>query len=51
MIDASPPQDILYGAIVGRLDPKDRFYGILSDWPETEVSYSNHIASCRGAGS
>lgn len=38
-IDTSPPQEayILYGAVVGGPDDKDRFYDIRSDWPETEV--------------
>jgi endoglucanase len=50
-IDTSPPQEayILYGAVVGGPDSKDRFYDIRSDWPETEVSYSTHAVSCRGA--
>jgi endoglucanase len=40
-IDTSPPQEayILYGAIVGGPDKKDRFYDIRSDWPETEVTH------------
>jgi len=39
-IDTSPPQEayVLYGAIVGGPDRKDRFYDIRSDWPETEVA-------------
>jgi endoglucanase len=39
-IDTSPPQEayILYGAVVGGPDDKDRFYDIRSDWPETEVN-------------
>lgn len=39
-IDTSPPQEayILYGAVVGGPDNKDRFYDIRSDWPETEVA-------------
>jgi len=39
-IDTSPPQEayILYGAVVGGPDDKDRFYDIRSDWPETEVA-------------
>jgi endoglucanase len=43
-IDTSPPQEayILYGAVVGGPDPKDRFYDIRSDWPETEVQYRHH---------
>ena len=38
-IDTLPPQEayILYGAVVGGPDDKDRFYDIRSDWPETEV--------------
>jgi endoglucanase len=38
-IDTSPPQEayVLYGAVVGGPDKKDRFYDIRSDWPETEV--------------
>jgi hypothetical protein len=48
-IDTSPPQEayILYGAVVGGPDDKDRFYDIRSDWPETEVSYRSifHIRS------
>ena len=38
-IDNSPPEEayILYGAVVGGPDQKDRFYDIRSDWPETEV--------------
>jgi endoglucanase len=38
-IDTSPPQEayVLYGAVVGGPDQKDRFYDIRSDWPETEV--------------
>ena len=38
-IDTSPPQEayILYGAVAGGPDDKDRFYDIRSDWPETEV--------------
>lgn len=39
-IDTSPLQEayILYGAVVGGPDNKDRFYDIRSDWPETEVT-------------
>ncbi|KAH9994083.1 glycoside hydrolase family 9 protein [Russula compacta] len=39
-IDSSPPQEayVLYGAVVGGPDDKDRFYDIRSDWPETEVA-------------
>ncbi|KAI0053068.1 glycoside hydrolase family 9 protein [Auriscalpium vulgare] len=39
-IDTSPPQEayVLYGAVVGGPDKKDRFYNIRSDWPETEVA-------------
>ncbi|KAN0126633.1 glycoside hydrolase family 9 protein [Russula decolorans] len=39
-IDTSPPQEayILYGAVVGGPDDKDRFYDIRSDWPETEAA-------------
>jgi hypothetical protein len=39
-IDTSPAQEayVLYGAIVGGPDNKDRFYDIRSDWVETEVS-------------
>ncbi|KAI0068914.1 glycoside hydrolase family 9 protein [Artomyces pyxidatus] len=39
-IDTSPPQEayVLYGAVVGGPDNKDRFYDIRSDWPETEVA-------------
>jgi len=39
LIDTLPPQEayILYGAVVGGPDDKDRFYDIRSDWPETEV--------------
>lgn len=38
-IDSSPPQEayVLYGAVVGGPDNKDRFFDIRSDWPETEV--------------
>jgi hypothetical protein len=38
-IDTSPPKEayIIYGAVVGGPDQKDRFYDIRSDWPETEV--------------
>ena len=44
-IDTSPPQEayILYGAVVGGPDSKDRFYDIRSDWPETEVQYRHHV--------
>jgi len=37
-IDTSPPQEayVLYGAVVGGPDNKDRFYDIRSDWVETE---------------
>jgi endoglucanase len=39
-INTSPEQEayILYGAVVGGPDKKDRFYDIRSDWVETEVS-------------
>jgi endoglucanase len=42
-IDTSPPQEayVLYGAVVGGPDNKDRFYDIRSDWVETEVSSSD----------
>jgi endoglucanase len=38
-IDTSPPQEayVIYGAVVGGPDRKDKFYDIRSDWPETEV--------------
>ena len=38
-IDTVPAQEayVLYGAVVGGPDPKDRFYDIRSDWVETEV--------------
>ncbi|KAL5508435.1 hypothetical protein ACEPAH_6054 [Sanghuangporus vaninii] len=37
-IDTDPPQEayVLYGAIVGGPDKRDRFYDIRSDWPQTE---------------
>jgi len=37
-IDTSPPQEayVLYGAVVGGPDNKDRFYDIRSDWVESE---------------
>ncbi|TFY80816.1 hypothetical protein EWM64_g3196 [Hericium alpestre] len=39
-IDTSPAQEayVLYGAVVGGPDKRDRFYDIRSDWPETEVA-------------
>ncbi|KAA1466260.1 glycoside hydrolase family 9 protein [Dentipellis sp. KUC8613] len=39
-LDTSPEQEayVLYGAVVGGPDRKDRFYDIRSDWPETEVA-------------
>jgi len=39
-IDTSPEQEayVLYGAIIGGPDIKDRFYDIRSDWVESEVS-------------
>jgi len=39
-INTSPPQEayVLYGAVVGGPDKKDRFYDIRSDWPQTEVA-------------
>jgi hypothetical protein len=39
-IDTSPPQEayVLYGAVVGGPDLRDKFYDIRSDWPQTEVS-------------
>jgi len=39
-IDTSPPQEayVLYGAVVGGPDRRDRFWDIRSDWPETEVA-------------
>jgi hypothetical protein len=52
-IDTSPPQEayVLYGAVVGGPDQKDRFYDIRSDWPETEVrvmaiSYRPRVRPC-----
>ena len=38
-IDTVPAQEayVLYGAVVGGPDPKDRFYDMRSDWVETEV--------------
>ena len=38
-IDTVPPQEayVIYGAVVGGPDNKDRFYDIRSDWVETEV--------------
>ena len=40
-IDSDPAQEahILYGAVVGGPDKKDRFYDIRSDWPQTEVNF------------
>ncbi|KAL5530542.1 hypothetical protein ACEPAF_6800 [Sanghuangporus sanghuang] len=37
-IDTDPPQEayVLYGAVVGGPDRRDRFYDIRSDWPQTE---------------
>ena len=42
-IDTSPPQEayVLYGAVVGGPDSKDRFYDIRSDYIETEVWFSS----------
>jgi len=39
-INTDPAQEayVLYGAVVGGPDSKDRFYDIRSDWPETEVA-------------
>lgn len=39
-IDTSPAQEayVLYGAVVGGPDKKDRFYDIRSDWVETEIA-------------
>ena len=38
-ISTSPPEEayVLYGAVVGGPDKKDRFWDIRSDWPQTEV--------------
>ena len=38
-IDTVPPVErfILYGAVVGGPDKKDRFYDIRNDWAQTEV--------------
>jgi Glycosyl hydrolase family 9 len=47
-IDTSPPQEayILYGAVVGGPDKKDRFYDIRSDWAETEVTRTSRRNFC-----
>jgi endoglucanase len=39
-IDTVPAQEayVLYGAVVGGPDKRDRFWDIRSDWPETEVA-------------
>lgn len=39
-IDTSPAQEayVLYGAVIGGPDKRDKFYDLRSDWPETEVS-------------
>lgn len=38
-INSDPPQEahVLYGAVVGGPDKRDKFYDIRSDWPQTEV--------------
>lgn len=38
-IDTEPLNEthILYGAVVGGPDKRDRFFDIRSDWPQTEV--------------
>ena len=38
-INTSPPAEayILYGAVVGGPDRRDRYYDIRDDWPQTEV--------------
>jgi endoglucanase len=37
-LDTEPPQEayVLYGAVVGGPDKRDRFFDIRSDWPQTE---------------
>ncbi|KAF5388139.1 hypothetical protein D9615_000265 [Tricholomella constricta] len=39
-IDTSPEQEayVLYGAVIGGPDKRDRYFDIRSDWPETEVA-------------
>jgi endoglucanase len=46
-INTSPEQEayVLYGAVVGGPDQKDRFYDIRSDWVETEVNIFITISS------
>jgi endoglucanase len=40
-INTSPPQEayVLYGAVVGGPDLRDRYFDIRSDWPQTEVRH------------
>jgi len=42
-IDTDPVNTtyILYGAVVGGPDVNDNFFDIRSDWPQTEVCYSD----------
>ncbi|KAG5648678.1 hypothetical protein DXG03_000024 [Asterophora parasitica] len=39
-IDTSPKEEayVLYGAVIGGPDRRDRYFDIRSDWPETEVA-------------
>ncbi|KAG5637007.1 hypothetical protein H0H81_006107 [Sphagnurus paluster] len=39
-INTSPPTEayVLYGAVIGGPDNRDRYFDIRSDWPETEVA-------------
>ncbi|SNX84049.1 probable Family 9 glycosyl hydrolase [Melanopsichium pennsylvanicum] len=39
-INNSPPEEahVIYGAVVGGPDKKDRFFDIRDDWPETEIA-------------
>lgn len=46
-INTVPAQEayVLYGAVVGGPDKKDRYFDIRSDWVETEVSYITNLDS------
>ena len=40
-IDSDPVREahVLYGAVVGGPDKRDRYFDIRSDWPQTEVRF------------
>ena len=46
-INTLPPVEayVLYGAVIGGPDKRDKYYDLRDDWPQTEVRLLRHCLS------